>query len=117
MKISLEGITLHSPVGCTETEQRVGNRVEVDVEMDVECDKAAESDDLEGSVNYVRVYEIVREQMAVPTRILENAAHRITEALYTEFGEELIKQIRIKVSKIAPPVGGKVAKASVEHIR
>lgn len=117
MKICLEGITLYAPVGCTEIEQKVGNHIEVDVELDVECDKAAEADELNGSINYVRLYEVVKEQMMIPTHILENAAYRIAEAIYSEFGDKLIRQAKIKISKMAPPVGGKVAKAFVEHIK
>lgn len=97
--------------GCYELEKIVGNRFMVDVEIDVEADDAARSDDVGRSVNYLTVYEIVRDQMQTPSNILENVAKRIIDAIYARFPECL--KVTARVSKLAPPLGGKVDRVSV----
>lgn len=97
--------------GCYELEKVVGNRFLVDVEIDAEAAEATRHDDVTKSVNYLTVYEIVREQMAIPSNILENVAKRIIDAIYARFPECL--KVTAKVSKLAPPLGGKVEKVSV----
>ena len=97
--------------GCYDLEKVVGNRFLVDLAIEVEAGEAAREDDLSKSVNYLTVYEVVREQMGVASNILENVALRIIDALYAQFPE--ITRVTAKVSKLAPPLGGKIEKVSV----
>ena len=97
--------------GCYELEKVVGNRFLVDLAVEVEAGEAAERDDLEMSVNYLTLYEVVRQQMDIPSNILENVAKRIIDTLYGQFPP--ISRVTVKVSKLAPPLGGKIEKVSV----
>lgn len=97
--------------GCYELEKVVGNRFLVDVAIEVEAGEAAEQDDLAKSVNYLTVYEVVKQQMDIPSNILENVAKRIIDALYAGF--PAVSRVTAKVSKLAPPLGGKIEKVSV----
>ncbi len=101
----------HARHGCYDMEKIVGNRFLVDVEIDAEAADAAKNDDLSKSVNYLTVYEIVREQMDITSNILENVAKRIIDAIYGRFPE--CGRVTVKVSKLAPPLGGKVDRVSV----
>lgn len=109
-KINIEGIELRASHGCYDTEQTVGGNYLVDVFLTV--DGAVEADDVAGTVNYVEVYEVVRGEMSHPSRIIENAAWRISEAIRAEFPQVL--DVRVTLSKLAPPMGGKAAKVTVE---
>ena len=100
-----------APHGCYDLEKVVGNRYHVDLKMDVEIGDAPEKDDLLKSVNYLTVYELVQKEMQHPSDTLENVAWRIQECLYSAFNQ--IVGSKIKVSKLAPPLGGKVEKVSV----
>ncbi len=97
--------------GCYDLEKIVGNRFLVDVSLEVEAGEAAAEDDLSKSVNYLTVYELVREQMALNSNILENVAKRIIDALLGCFPS--VAKVTVKVSKLAPPLGGKIEKVSV----
>lgn len=97
--------------GCYELEKIVGNRFLVDVAITAEAGEAAENDDLTKSINYLTVYEIVERQMRITSNILENVAKRITDALYEAFPQ--VEKTTVKVSKLAPPLGGKIEKVSV----
>lgn len=109
--IELERMEFRAPHGCYDLEKVVGNRYHVDLKMDVEIGDAPEKDDLLKSVNYLSVYEQVAEEMQIPSDILENVAWRILERIHSAFPQ--IVSSTVKVSKLAPPLGGKVEKVSV----
>ncbi len=109
--IELEKMEFRAPHGCYDLEKAVGNRYHIDLKMEVEIGDAAERDDLLKSVNYLSVYEHVAEEVQVPSDILENVAWRILERIHSAFPQ--IVTSTVKVSKLAPPLGGKVEKVSV----
>jgi dihydroneopterin aldolase len=100
-----------APHGCYDLEKVVGNRYNVDLRMEVEIGDAPVSDELLKSVNYLAVYEQVAEEIQVPSNILENVAWRILERIHGAFPQ--IVSSTVKVSKLAPPLGGKVERVSV----
>ncbi|CDN32941.1 Dihydroneopterin aldolase [Mucinivorans hirudinis] len=110
-KITLENIELYAFHGCYEQEQRVGNRFRVDIYLTYDAEKAAKSDNVADTINYLRAYEIVREQMLITSHILENVVDRILTKLGEEFAEILRAEVR--VAKLAPPLGGHLQGVSV----
>ena len=102
--IELEGMEFHAFHGCLEKERKEGNTFLVDFYAETELKKAVKSDDLKDTIDYGRVYDIVAEQMAVPSNLLENVAGRILDAVRKEFKEILF--LKIRVSKKNPPVNG-----------
>lgn len=101
----------HAKHGCYDLEKIVGNRFLVSVWIEADMSEAAREDNVAKSVNYLTVYEVVRGQMAIPSNILENVALRIIEAIEADFPQATY--VKAKVSKLAPPLGGKVEKVSV----
>lgn len=98
--------------GCYEVEQQVGGNFTVDLVMTVDDNGAAEADDVTRTVNYVEVYETVREQMAIPSRIIENTADRIMKTLAERFPQLL--SVEVTLAKLAPPTGGKANRVAVK---
>ncbi len=88
-RLKIEGMEFRAAHGCYEVEQRVGGNFTVDVALEIEDAGAARADDMTRTVNYVEVYEAVREQMEVPSRIIENVAERILDALHARFPQIL----------------------------
>ncbi len=109
--IKIEGMEFRAAHGCCEAERRVGGNFTVDVTLEVEDDGAVQKDELEGTVDYVSVYQIVKEQMALPSRIIEHAADRIVKSIRVHF--EQVRRVELTLSKLAPPIGGKARKTSV----
>lgn len=109
--IELENMEFYAFHGHYTEEQRVGNRFRVDLSFEVDSTEAARTDNLDTTVSYLDVYECVREQMAIPSHLLEHVSQRIVEALQTRFPG--IGRLRLKVSKLAPPLGGQVEKVSL----
>ena len=92
--------------GCLETERAKGNLFIVDFKGETDITKASFSDDLNDTVNYARIYEIAKAEMAVPSDLLEHVAGRIQRAIAAEFPE--FERFSVRVSKHNPPVEGPV---------
>ena len=109
--IELEGMDFHAFHGCYELERQTGSHFEVSLRLTTELGAVAEEDDVTKAVNYLTVYEVVREQMHRTQHTIERVAQNIIDALRIRFPQ--ICETECKVTKIAPPLGGKVARVSV----
>jgi 7,8-dihydroneopterin aldolase/epimerase/oxygenase len=109
--IEIEGMEFYAFHGYFEAEKIVGNRFLVNLAIETDCEKAAQSDRLEDALNYQSVYQMIYEEMQKPSSLLENVAGRILNRLYDEF--EIISKAKVKISKMNPPMGGQIEKVSV----
>jgi dihydroneopterin aldolase len=110
-KILIEDMQFYAYHGCTDEEKLVGIHFTVDVEISCNLEKPANSDDINNALNYQDVYLIVKKEMEQTSNLIENVGKRIKESLLNKFSE--IENIVVKVSKINPPLGGKVKKVSI----
>jgi dihydroneopterin aldolase len=113
--IEIEGMEFYAHHGCYDLEQVVGGKFVVSVRLEADLSAAAASDRVEDTINYLEVYRITAQQMAIPARILEHLAGRILDALHVAFPQ--LEKATVKVSKMYPPLGGKIEKTSVTLIR
>ncbi len=109
--IHIEGMEFYAFHGHYKEEQIVGNKFLVDLTLETDMQVPMTSDNLKDAVNYQKAYEIVKLQMEKKSHLLEHIAGRIIDALYAEM--EGIKKATVKVSKMNPPVGGKINSVSV----
>ena len=110
-KILVEGIKLYGYHGCMEEEARVGRSFVVDVEVEADLSKAASTDKISDTVNYVTIYEIVKEEMKVRANLIEHVGKRIYDHLRKTF--PAITKAKVKVTKLNPPINGTVDSVSV----
>ncbi len=109
--IELENMEFYSYHGCFKEEQVVGNHFTIDLSIKTDTSKAQISDNLQDTVNYQKVYSLVKREMENKSKLLEHVAERILSSLLIEF--ESVESATIKVSKLNPPMGGKIQKVSV----
>ena len=102
--LELEGMEFRAHHGCLERERIAGNDFIVDFRGEMDMSAAAESDRLEDAVNYALIYDVIAEEMAKPSDLLEHVAGRIVKALETRFPE--FTSFSVRVSKRRPPVSG-----------
>jgi dihydroneopterin aldolase len=105
--IRLEGMEFFAYHGCFAEEQIIGTRFIVDLEFTYDSTKAEKSDHLPDAVNYQDVYRIVKEQMEQKSYLIEHVGRRILDAVRASF--PVISHAGIRISKVNPPIGGKVA--------
>ena len=109
--IELEDMEFYAFHGCYKEEQVVGNKFTVSLTMCTDCEKAGLSDNIDDAASYLTAYEVVKEQMSKKSHLLENVAMRILDALQEKM--PVLVSAKVKISKINPPLGGKVGRASV----
>ena len=109
--IQIEGMEFYSFHGHYKEERIVGNKFLVDLTIETDMQKSSESDNLKDAINYQHACQIVKQEMEKKSHLLENIAGRILNALYSEMGG--IIKATVKVSKMNPPMGGKIASVSV----
>lgn len=110
--ITLENMEFHAYHGFLEHEMQLGNTFIVTVSMDMDTTQAAQTDNLKYALNYQYVYDAVKEEMLVPSKLIENVGQRIVNSLMRKF--PTINYLRVKLSKQNPPLGGKVQQVSID---
>lgn len=105
--IELNDMEFRAGHGCFPLERKVGGRFVVDLRVEAEIGDAAARDDVEATIDYLRLYEVVAAQMAIPSNIIESVAERIAAAIRERFGAQILS-VEVSVAKLAPPLGGKV---------
>ena len=110
--IEIEGMEFYAYHGCFTEEQIVGNKFMVDLRLEADCSVPEKTDQIADAVNYQIAYQIIKEEMDKKSHLLENIAHRILKHLFEKLDK--IELASVKVSKINPPLGGKIQNVSVK---
>ncbi|NEW78215.1 MAG: dihydroneopterin aldolase [Gelidibacter sp.] len=110
--IKLKNIRVYAYHGCLLEEGKIGSDYRVDVLVKADLSTSAQSDNLVDTVDYVHLNKIVKEEMAIRSKLLETVAKRILDRILLEI--PLVEEADVSVSKINPPIGGNVAMVTVE---
>ena len=104
--ISIEGMEFYAYHGCFKEEQLIGTWFVVDLFLTTDTTLAEQTDNLHETVNYLEVYQVVKREMEVNSKLLEHVGRRILKAVHDQFPS--VEKARIKVRKMNPPLGGKM---------
>ena len=111
-KIIIEDMEVYAYHGHMPEERKIGGKFIVSLEMDTAFEEACKSDKLEDTFDYQKACDIVKEEMAIPSSLLEHLAERIANRILK--ASQLIWSVKINVSKMNPPLGGNVKAVAVE---
>lgn len=111
-RITLEGLEFHAFHGVYPHERESGNWFEVSISVETDFSAAAKSDDLAGTVNYETLYQLVRDEMDKPSKLLETVAENIIQLVLQQL--PAVFSVDLTISKTNPPIGGKCKKATVQ---
>lgn len=103
--------------GVLPQENLVGAYYYVDLKLKTDFTHAAETDELEGTVNYADIFTVVQEEMAIPSKLLEHVCQRIASRIFQDF--PTIETIDIRLFKENPPMGacGRNIGVEVNYLR
>ncbi|MCQ0113105.1 dihydroneopterin aldolase [Zhouia amylolytica] len=110
--IRVTNIQVYAYHGCLVEEGKIGSDYRVDVEVKANLQPSAVSDALTDTVDYVHVNRIVKEEMAIRSKLLEHVAKRIIDRIFDEIA--IANETTVQVSKINPPIGGNVEMVTIE---
>tara|TARA_R110002072_G_scaffold288911_1_gene455306 strand:+ start:2572 stop:2946 length:375 start_codon:yes stop_codon:yes gene_type:complete len=105
-KIQVNNIKLYAYHGCLEEEAKIGSWYRVDVEVEADLSKSSQTDELLDTVDYVHLNHVVKEEMAIRSKLLEEVAKRILNRFFIEL--DMVNKATVSVAKINPPIGGNV---------
>lgn len=111
-RVFVKNIRLHAFHGVMPQERITGNDYLVSVSADCPLAVAAESDSVDDTLNYAHIYNIVKEEMALQSNLVEHVAGRIGRRVLAEF--PLADNVRVEVVKLNPPMGAACDGAGVE---
>ena len=111
MYIHLKGLKLFAYHGVLPQENKVGAEYTINLSLKTDFSKAAENDRLEDTTDYSKVFDTVKKEMKVPSRLLEHVSYRIARHIFQDFPE--ITEIRIGLYKQNPPMGADCVGAGV----
>lgn len=110
-QIYLENIRIYSHHGCMKEETIIGSEYRVDLWVDADLSVAAETDDLNDTPDYLLLHEIVVSEMKTASKLLEHVAQRIIDRIKSKVAS--LEKVKIRVTKIKPPIGGDVQSVSI----
>ncbi len=110
--IKVKNIRVFAYHGCLKEETKIGSDYRVDLEVKADLQTSAKTDKLSHTVDYVFLNRIIKEEMEIPSYLLEAVAKRILNRIFNE--DKLVKKATVRVSKLNPPIGGDVERVTIK---
>lgn len=110
-KVGIQGCRFFAYHGFYPEEQKTGNEFVVDIEVEMPA-RAIDSDEIDNTVNYERLFEIASYEMQITSKLLETVAGRILNAVISEF--DFIETAKVSLKKYNLPVKGEVNNSIIE---
>ena len=121
--ILLKEIRCYAYHGVAPQENLIGNEYIIDLKLKVDISKATRTDEVADTVNYAEVHQVIKNEMAVPSKLLEHVSGRIIQKLFDQF--PCIEEIELhsfptrrssdlRLSKRNPPMGADIESAGIE---
>lgn len=109
--IKLNDMQFYAYHGVMEQETKVGNNYVVNISMIADLLRACETDNVDDTISYALVYDLVKSEMEKPSKLLEHIAMRIYQSIHTAFPQ--ITSLEVRLAKKNPPIRGEVKSAEI----
>lgn len=112
-EISLDDIRFFARHGVMEQERILGNEFSVALRIKIPVPAHIHEDNLEDTISYADIYEIVDQEMKTPRKLLETLSHSIASSIREKWRQ--IVSLSVSVTKLNPPISGITGSASVTY--
>lgn len=109
--IKLNDMQFYAYHGVLAQETKVGNNYVVNICMNANLLRACETDNVDDTISYAIVYDLVKAEMEQPSKLLEHVAMRIYKSIRTAF--PAITSLEVRLTKNNPPIRGEVKSAEI----
>ena len=110
--ITVEGIRVFGYHGHLSEEAVLGGHFVINVWVEVDTSEVEKTDDLNHTVDYVKIIDIVKEQMAIRADMIEVPTKRIVDAILPL---NKVQKVTVEVEKVLPPIDASFDKISVTY--
>lgn len=111
--INLHNLNFFSFHGVHEEERILGNEYEVNVEVTFE--EKGSITKIDDTINYVKVFELVKQRMNRPTALLETVAQDIVNQVHS--ADNRVRSVTVSVEKKNPPIANIQGSVSVTYTK
>lgn len=112
-KIGIQDCRFFAHHGYYDSEKKEGNTFELNLTVEYDVSKAAETDNLDLGLNYEGLYAVLKNVMeGASVNLLEHLAQKIINQIEAKYPAVL--SIKIKIAKLNPPIAGKMKSVWVE---
>ncbi|WP_419869954.1 dihydroneopterin aldolase [Chryseobacterium sp. CT-SW4] len=111
-KIFLDDIKIYAYHGVLPEENIIGTYYILNVEVHADLWTAAASDDLNDTISYADINDIIHEEMHIKSQLLEHVGGRIISSIHQSFPQ--ISYIKLRITKTFPPMRGEMKGAGIE---
>tara|TARA_B100000941_G_C28079871_1_gene338288 strand:- start:65 stop:421 length:357 start_codon:yes stop_codon:yes gene_type:complete len=111
VKVLVNNIKTYSYHGCLDEEAIIGSDYSVDVVVDVKNKLSHQNDDLNDTVDYSLVTQIVVEEMGIRSKLIETVCARIIKRIHGECDH--VSSVTVSVTKVNAPIAGDVENVCV----
>ena len=112
VEIYLKNVRCYSFHGCLKEESIIGSEYLVNLWVSGLLENSPVSDKIEDAIDYDFLNKIIKEEMSIPSKLLESVSHRILSRVLDE--DKRVLEATISVSKICPPINGDVESVSIK---
>lgn len=114
-KIIIKDLHCSIRIGVKKEEQEVRRNCEVDLSICYDLSAAAKTDDLDLTVNYSKVIDLVQDlSQKVQYKLMEAFAYRLFEEI---FKHTSAKRVSLRIKKMNPPIEARFGYVGVEMTR
>ncbi len=93
-------------------EKIVGDWYNINLQLIVNDEKATITDNLSDSVNYADVFKLVKQEMDIPSKLMEHICGRICRSIIQRY--KLVDEVNITMLKQNPPMGAECNGCGIE---
>jgi len=105
-KMELSNLRFYAYHGLLPQETTIGNEFIVNLVLEADLSAACVTDNVADTINYAEVFNLVKTEMQIPSKLLEHVAGRIFRKLETNYPQ--LSAITVSVAKMHPPVEGEM---------
>ena len=109
--ITVEGIRVFAYHGHLPEEAMLGGHFIVNVWVTADTSEVEKTDDLNDTLDYVKIIEVVKEQMAIRADMIEVPAKRIVDVILSLNNK--VQKVKVELEKSQPPIAAEFDKISV----
>lgn len=113
--IEINNLKMQAFHGVLPQEHIVGNLFSISISLQTDFSMAMDNDSLDDTISYAEVAEVIKEEMLIPSKLLEHVGGRIVKHIQDRWGSK-IKGIDLRIEKLSPPIGLDIDNCAVRII-
>lgn len=110
-KVILDSVRFYARHGVDPQERQTGAYFYVTLEAETDFSGALQDDDLQGTVSYAALFQCIKEEMGIPSQLLEHVAGKILRRIFNDFPN--VSRIKLRLMKENPPMGADCRQAGI----